>query len=520
MSFRPLPPGLSEPPRPDPVCAVIARPTVAEALSDLSEACKRKVSMAEIRLDLIRDAGDLGVFVKAATVPLVATARRKSDGGAWEGDEVARRALLTKAVESGFAWIDVESDVIESFPRVAGEKRIVSFHDFSGVPADLESIYQSMARSDADTLKVACLTHAPGEAARVLQLLVNAPKPTVAFGMGQVGQASRLIQLKLGAPFTYAAVSAETAVAPGLFTIAQLQLNFGVRRVNASTRLFGVVGDPLGHSLSPIIHNNAMRKLGNNDLYVPFTVPKGMLGEFLSAHAFLGIKGLSVTIPHKEDACRLATHRSAEVEATGAANTLVFREDGSIEAHNTDYDAVLDSIMTGLKNHPDGWSLKGKKVLVLGAGGVARSVVHGLSARGAEVRLAARTQSRAEGIAKAIPCAVVDWGNRHASPVDVVVNCTPVGMHPMVDESPLESSFIKPPMVVMDTIYNPESTLLVRSAREKGAVAVTGLDMFIAQAAAQFKLFTGEAAPADLMRQVARNALSSRVGRPLAQGAG
>ena len=113
MSFRPLPPGLSEPPRPDPVCAVIARPTVAEALSDLSEACKRKVSMAEIRLDLIRDAGDLGVFVKAATVPLVATVRRKSDGGAWEGDEVARRALLTKAVESGFAWIDVESDVIE-----------------------------------------------------------------------------------------------------------------------------------------------------------------------------------------------------------------------------------------------------------------------------------------------------------------------------------------------------------------------------------------------------------------------
>ena len=103
----------------------------------------------------------------------------------------------------------------------------------------------------------------------------------------------------------------------------------------------------------------------------------------------------------------------------------------------------------------------------------------------AEVRLAARTQSRAEGIAKAIPCAVVDWGNRHASPVDVVVNCTPVGMHPMVDESPLESSFIKPPMVVMDTIYNPESTLLVRSAREKVAVAVTGLDMFIAQAAAQ-----------------------------------
>lgn len=519
MSFRPLPPGLSEPPRPDPVCAVIARPTVAEALADLSEACKRKVSLAEIRLDLIRDASDLELFVKSATVPLVATARRKSDGGAWEGDEAARRGLLAKAVAAGFVWIDVESDVIESFPRIAGEKRIVSFHDFTGVPAELESIYQSMARTDADTIKVACLTRSPGEVARILKLLVNSPKPTVAFGMGEVGQASRVIQLKLGAPFTYAAVSAETAVAPGMFTIAQLQLNFGVRRVNGATRLFGVVGDPLGHSLSPIIHNNAMRKLGNNDLYVPFTVSKGMLEEFLTSHAFLGIKGLSVTIPHKEDACRLATRRSAEVEATGSANTLVFQEDGSIEAHNTDYDAVLDSILTGLKNHPDGWSLKDKKVLVLGAGGVARSVVHGLTARGAGVRLAARTRTRAEAIAATIPCEVADWDNRHASPVDVVVNCTPVGMLPRVEESPLDSSFIAPPMVVMDTIYNPESTLLVRSAREKGAVAVTGLDMFIAQAAAQFKLFTGELAPADLMRQVARNALAARVGRPLAQGA-
>lgn len=517
MSFRALPPGLSEPPRPDPVCAVIARPTVVAALSDLSEACKRKVSLAEIRLDLIGDAGDLEVFVKAATVPLVATVRRKSDGGAWEGTEENRRALLVKAVAAGFVWIDVESDAIESFPRVAGEKRIVSFHDFSGVPADLEGIYRSMTQMDADTIKVACLTRTPGEAARVLKLLVNSPKPTTAFGMGEVGQASRVIQLKLGAPFTYAAVSAETAVAPGMLTVAQLQLNFGVRRLNASTRLFGVVGDPLGHSLSPMIHNNALRKLGNNDLYVPFTVPKGMLGEFLDSHSFLGIKGLSVTIPHKEEACRLATQRSAEVDATGSANTLVFRDGGAIEAHNTDYDAVLDSIMSGLKNHPDGWSLKGKKVLVLGAGGVARSVVHGLSARGAEVRLAARTRSRAEGIAASIPCEVADWDQRHASPVDVVVNCTPVGMHPQVDESPLDASFIAPPMVVMDTIYNPESTLLVRSAREKGAVAVTGLDMFIAQAAAQFKLFTGEPAPVDLMRQVARNALAARVGRPPAQ---
>lgn len=517
MSLRALPPSLSEPPRPDPICAVVARPSVAEALVDLSESCKRKVSLVEIRFDLLRDLADPGVFTKASTVPLLATVRRKSDGGAWEADESSRLDLLRRAIASGFSWVDIESDAIGSFPRLGAEKRIVSFHDCHGVPADLEARYQSMASADAETIKVACLTRTPAESARVLGLLAGSPKPTVAFGMGEVGQAGRVVQLKLGAPFTYAAVSAETAVAPGMLTIAQLQLNFGVRRVNASTRLFGVVGDPLGHSLSPMIHNNALRKLGNNDLYVPFTVPKGMLGEFVSSHGFLGIRGLSVTIPHKEEACRLATRRSAEVEATGSANTLLFHGDGVIEAHNTDYDAVLDSVMGGLKNHPAGWTLKDKRVLVLGAGGVARSVVHGLSSRGARVRLTGRTRERAEAIASSIPCEVVDWNARHAEPVDVVVNCTPVGMHPHAGESPLDASFIASPMVVMDTIYNPESTALVVMARERGAVAVTGLDMFISQAAAQFKLFTGETAPADLMRQVARNALASRVSRPQAQ---
>jgi 3-dehydroquinate dehydratase/shikimate dehydrogenase len=239
-----------------------------------------------------------------------------------------------------------------------------------------------------------------------------------------------------------------------------------------------------------------------------------MLQEFLCSHAFLGIHGLSVTIPHKEEACLFATVRSPEVEATGSANTLLLGEDGSLSASNTDYDAVLDSILSGLKNHPGGWTLKGKRALVLGAGGVARSVVCGLIAHGAEVALAGRTQSRAEAIAALAPCTVVPWENRHAHAVDIVVNCTPVGMHPDIDKSPLDVEFIVPGMVVMDTIYNPENTLLIRQAREKGAVATTGLDMFIGQAAAQFKLFTGEPAPADLMRQVARNALAIRPARP------
>ena len=514
MTLRGLPPTLSEPPKPDPICAVVARSGVDEAIADLVEAGKRKVCLAEIRLDLLDTLPDLSRFVLASTVPLLATVRRKRDGGRWVGAESDRLELLRQALASGFAWVDIEEDVVADFPRIGTEKRIVSFHDFEGVPANLSAIYSQMAASDADTIKIACKTSTPSEVATILRLFENAPKPTVAFGMGDVGQASRIIQLKLGAPFTYAAVNADAIVAPGMFTISQLQLNFGVRRINASTRIFGVVGDPIGHSLSPIIHNNGFRKLSRNDLYVPFTVPRGMFQEFLSSHAFLGIHGLSVTIPHKEEACLLATVRSPEVEATGSANTLLLGEDGALSASNTDYDAVLDSILSGLKNHPGGWTLKGKRALVLGAGGVARSVVCGLIAHGAEVVLAGRTQSRAEAIAALAPCNVVPWENRHAHPVAIVVNCTPVGMHPDIDKSPLDVEFIVPGMVVMDTIYNPENTLLIRQAREKGAVATTGLDMFIGQAAAQFKLFTGEPAPADLMRQVARNALAVRPARP------
>lgn len=518
MTLRGLPPTLSEPARPDPICAVIGRSGADEAVADLVEAGKRKVCLAEIRLDLLDTLPDLSRFVLASTVPLLATVRRKRDGGRWEGSEADRLELLRQAVACGFAWVDIEEDAISNFPRIGTEKRIVSYHDFTGVPAALADIYARMAASDADTVKIACQTSTPSEAATVLRLLENAPKPTIAFGMGPVGQASRIVQLKLGAPFTYAAVNADAIVAPGMFTISQLQLNFGVRRINASTRLFGVVGDPLGHSLSPIIHNNGFRKLSRNDLYVPFTVPQGMFAEFLTSHAFLGIHGLSITIPHKEEACRLATVRSPEVETTGSANTLLLGEDGSIAASNTDYDAVLDSILSGLKNHPGGWTLKGKRALVLGAGGVARSVVCGLIAHGTEVLLAGRTQSRADAIAALAPCTVVPWENRHAAAVDIVVNCTPVGMQPDVDHSPLDAGFVVPGMVVMDTIYNPENTLFIRQAREKGAVAVTGLDMFIGQAAAQFKLFTGEPAPADLMRQVARNALAIRLVRPGALG--
>lgn len=518
MTLRGLPPALSEPPRPDPICAVIGRSGVDEAISDLVEAGKRKVCLAEIRLDMLNSLPDLSRFVLASSVPLLATVRRKRDGGHWEGAESDRLELLRLAVASGFAWVDIEEDVIADFPRIGTEKRIVSFHDCTGVPADLGAIYARMAACDADTIKLVCLTSTPGEVASILHLHDNPPKPTVAFGMGDVGQASRIVQLKLGAPFTYAAVNADTIAAPGMLTISQLQLNFGVRRINASTQLFGVVGAPLGHSLSPIIHNNGFRKLGRNDLYVPFTVPKGMLEEFLTSHAFLGIRGLSVTIPHKEDACRLAAVRSPEVVATGSANTLLLGQDGGIAASNTDYDAVLDSVLAGLKNHPDGWTLKGKRALVLGAGGVARSVVCGLTSQGADVRLAGRTQERAEAIASMVPCAVVPWENRHDSPVDIVVNCTPVGMHPDVDQSPVDPGYLVPGLVVMDTIYNPENTLLIRQAREKGAVAVTGLDMFIGQAAAQFKLFTGEQAPVDLMRQVARNALAIRQPRPVASG--
>ncbi|HYV39821.1 MAG TPA: shikimate dehydrogenase, partial [Gemmataceae bacterium] len=324
-----------------------------------------------------------------------------------------------------------------------------------------------------------------------------------------LGFASRILGPCFGAPFTYAAFNKERGIAPGLPSFDDLHNIYDIDRLNRQTAIYGVIGDPVAHSLSPLIHNKTFRKLGINAVYVPFRVSRAELPGFLKAFDKLPVRGYSVTIPHKEMAATLATQRDAAVTRVQAANTLV-RTDTGWSAFNTDAQAALDSIHAHLPANADGSppTLHSRSVLLLGAGGVAKAVAHALAKEVSLLAIANRSADKAHKLAEQVDCRAVDWAARHNILADVVINCTSVGMHPNTDESPLHHSFLKPGIMVMDAIYTPETTLLVKEARSRGCHVLTGVDMFVRQAALQFKLFTGMEPPLDYMRGIIHRALS------------
>jgi 3-dehydroquinate dehydratase/shikimate dehydrogenase len=511
----------------DPICVVIGRTRHKMVQAEVQEAAKRGARLIEIRLDFLKRPPDFKRLLADKPCPLVATARRPEDGGRWSGTEEARRMLLRQAVVAGFDWVDIETDVIATIPRFKDVKRIVSYHNMREVPKDLEKIYKTMCDQDADVMKLAVRAQHPSDNLRVLGLLKNAPKPTTAFCMGDLGIASRFLCAKFGAPFTFAAFNKERGIAPGMPSFEELKQVYHYDKIDADTQIYGVIGDPVAHSLSPLIHNQAFRKLGINAMYLPFRVPRADLAGFLKSFDSLPVQGYSVTIPHKEAAAPLAKVQDSAVALTHAANTLLRGEDG-FRAYNTDYQGILDSLLAhlpaALREHrlPEEpaprlgqeVTLHSRGALILGAGGIARAAAHALFRQGAIITISGRTEEKARKLAEEVGCRQVDWAGRHSVNSDVVVNCTPVGMHPNVDESPLHHSFFKPGLIVFDTVYTPETTLLVKEARHRNCHVITGVDLFVRQAALQFRLFTGKDAPMDLLRSVVKRALSPVTVRP------
>jgi 3-dehydroquinate dehydratase/shikimate dehydrogenase len=497
------------PATPAKVCVVIGRTRHKMMQVEVQEAAKRGARFIELRLDFLAKAPDFKRILAGKPCPMVATVRRPADGGRFAGTEEERQTLLRQAIVAGFDWVDLETDIIDQIRRFKDVKRIVSYHNLREMPGDLEKIYARMCGQDADVVKLAVTAHEQGDNLRVLDLLRKAPKPTVALCMGDLGLPSRLLGPLFGSPFTYGAFNKERGVAPGMPSLDELQNLYGFERLDAETKVFGVVGDPVAHSLSPLVHNKAFRKTGVNAVYLPFRVARGELPAFLGAYERLPVRGYSVTIPHKEMAATLAEHRDPDVNRIQATNTLVRKDDGW-HAYNTDAEAALESIRANLPPTTDGSTptLHSKSVLLLGAGGVAKALAQALRPEVGILTIANRTPEKAHKLAEVVDCRAVDWAARHSTFADLVINCTSVGMHPNTDESPLHHSYFKPGIMVVDTVYTPETTLLVKEARSRGCHVLTGVEMFVRQAALQFKLFTGKEPPLDYMRNVVRRALS------------
>lgn len=490
------------------ICVSIARGRHRHMIAEHRHLVSQGAKLVELRLDYINGEINLKRLLADRPSPVVITCRRERDGGKWEKTEEQRLMLLRSAIAEGVEYVDLEDDIAGVIPRYGKTKRVISLHDFRRTPDNLEEIHARLASLDADIVKLATMANTPHDNLRILSLIKNSKVPTVGICMGDIGTPSRILAGKFGAPFTFATFHHERTLAPGQLSFTQMNDIYHYNRLNAETKVYGVIGDPIAHSLSPIVHNAAFRRLDINAVYVPFRVPREHLDQFLADAPKLDIHGLSVTIPHKEAVAKKLDVADESLTGIGAANTLIF-QDGKITGYNTDYRAALSSLEEAIAEHHGraGATLEHQTALVLGAGGAAKAIAYGLKKLGANVVIAGRTPERAEQLAKSLECKTIDWNSRYSVHPDVIVNCTPVGMHPNVDATPYDKHHLRPSMIVFDTVYNPENTLLLKEARSQSCTVVSGVEMFVRQARLQFQQFTGQDPPAELMRDVLKRAI-------------
>jgi 3-dehydroquinate dehydratase/shikimate dehydrogenase len=493
------------------ICVTIGRGRHSSMIEEWKAAADAGAGLVELRLDCLRRDPDLKKLLENRFTPVIVTVRRTAEGGLWRGDEEKRLRLVREAIVAGVDYIDLEHDIANAVPRFGKTQRIISYHNFKTIPDDLPEMGKELAARNADIVKIAGLSHSIAASMRVLEFVKGSDVPAIGLAMGPLGVFTRVLGAKFGSPFTYASFSAERTYAPGMLTLAELRDDYLYDQIDAETELYAVIGDPIGHSLSPAVHNPSFRAAGVNKVMVPIQVPAGQVKDSFATMGMLNLRGVSVTIPHKEGVFPVLSGSDKTVEMIGACNTMVRDAQDRWVGHNTDARAAADSIEAVVKvAHPDtATPLMDKQVLVLGAGGVARAIAFALARRSAIVTIVNRTPERAQELAEEVGCRTTPWEMRANTPYDILVNATSVGMHPEVDDSPMPSGGFRAGTLVFDTVYHPENTLFIKQAQEHECQTITGVDMFVRQAALQFELYTGgKRAPIDLMRRCVKKKFS------------
>jgi len=448
--------------------------TMAELITARNAATRGDI--VELRLDGVSDV-DVAQALHQRARPVIVTVRAAWEGGAFDGGEETRRALLRQALEAGAEYVDVEwragfADLIARDPR----RIVVSSHDFQSVPSDLAARAVAMRQTGAGTIKIAIPATRLSDALPLLP--IAAEGDAVVIAMGDAGVPSRLLASRFGSRWTYSG----NAVAPGQIPAARMLGEFRFRSVGPGTRIYGVVGNVGLHSMSPRMHNAAFAAAGLDAVYVPLRAAD--FEDFLSFADALNIQGVSVTIPFKLDALRAADLAEAHTQGVGAANTLRRTRDGW-EATNTDVEGFLEPLEA---IYPG--SLSGARAAVLGAGGAARAVVVALGSRGARVTVHARRREQAFDVASDCGADAGTWPPDAAS-WDLLVNCTPLGGPGARGESPLPGGPFNG-RLVYDLTYGDEESPLLREARTSGCLTLDGLPMLVAQAERQFEWWTGQ----------------------------
>jgi 3-dehydroquinate dehydratase/shikimate dehydrogenase len=453
-------------------------------------------------------------------LPIIVTCRDKQQGGVLAYPQKLRVDVLIAALKAGAEFIDFEYDNFLSaenqerirlaLSRSSKGRLILSAHSFEGKFDDISKLCRKILTLSPTAIpKLVYAANHINDCFEAFDLLHRTSGERIVFCMGAGGLISRIMAKKLGSFVTFASIDAKSATAPGQLTIEQFKKLYRCDRIDADTELLGVIADPVGHSLSPAIHNACFGKKRMNKLYLPLLVEGGQreFDSFLHnafLRKWLNFRGFSVTIPHKQNALAYVRANRGIVEPLaekiGAANTVLVGADGKLGAYNTDYAGALDAITSGMGITGD--DIDSLPVAVVGAGGVARAIVAGLSDAGAEIKIYNRTVEKAEKLAAEFNCEFAPLDDVRNIKAKLLINCTSIGMHPNVDATPVQKESLKKAMAVFDTVYNPAQTLLLKDAKKKRAKTIDGISMFVNQAMAQFKLFTGKAGDPDLMRKV------------------
>jgi 3-dehydroquinate dehydratase/shikimate dehydrogenase len=520
------------------LCVPIFVTELAKARRDIALAAEGGADMVELRIDHVSEQAqqvEMVELLRDKLMPVIVTCRPTWEGGYSPLSDEARMLLIMMAAEAGAIYTDTELKTMQRLPNVMiGLNQlpqsqlahsIISFHDFTGRPDRLYNIIHELNTVPAGINKIVWTARTVRDNLEAFELLGHRNRPTIALCMGEAGLISRVLAKKFGAFLTFASLDADSGTAPGQITLEEMKKLYRWDAIKPSTKVYGVVAHPVRHSMSPAIHNAAFDAAGHDGIYLPLLVEpsyesfKAFMESFLAMVA-LDLAGLSITIPHKENALKYLLSKGAEVEPLaqriGAVNTIAIERGNSgavtLRGSSTDYAAILDSITAAMG--ADRAALAGRRVAVLGAGGTGRTAVAALAHCGADIRVANRTFDRARALA--------DEFNGRSGKVeaaeieqliswrpDVWINTTSVGMHPNVDQSPLGDAapqFAKD-SIVFDTVYNPRETRLLAHARAAGVKTIDGLEMFVRQAAAQFEIWTSQPAPRDVMRRVVEDRL-------------
>jgi 3-dehydroquinate dehydratase/shikimate dehydrogenase len=472
------------------LCVTVTGRTTAE----LRERRDRvtNADLVELRVDSVQDPSAAGALAGRRT-PVIFTCRPTWEGGGFAGSEEERKRILRDAKRLGADYVDIEwrAGFTDMIAEWGGHGVVLSMHDFDGVPGDLAARAAAMRATGAAVVKLAITPARLMDGFLLRDLACGSSTPMVVVGMGEAGLPTRVLAARFGSHWTYAG----DGVAPGQLSPSTMLERYAFRGLGHRTAVYGVVGRPIAHSLSPVMHNVAFRASRLDAVYLPLAAAD--FDDFVRFADALPVHGASVTAPFKLDAYRRADETDPVSRRIGAVNTVA-RRDGRWTACNTDVAGFLAPLTPVMP-------LENARATVLGAGGAARAVGEALTSAGARVTFSARRNEPAHEIARDFGAAAGTWPPEPGS-WDLLVNATPVGMAPAVDQSPLPGGPFTGELVY-DLVYNPRETRLLGEARAAGCRTIGGLDMLIAQAERQFTWWTGTRAPERAMREAALEAL-------------